>query len=84
MGMSFMRSSILTPKVDVMKQVIEIDVQEKMNDVVVNHYKEVINLKEKVIREALIALGWTPPDEKLSNGAKNTELPQGSIAHEEG
>ena len=32
-----------------------------MDGMVTNHYKEIINLKEKMIRDALIALGWTPP-----------------------
>jgi hypothetical protein len=36
----------------------------KMNDELIRSYTEIINLKEKLIRNALIALGWTPPKEK--------------------
>lgn len=58
---SFESKSIFTPKIDIEKQIIEIDVVDKMNEAIVNHYKEIIDLKEKMIRDALIALGWTPP-----------------------
>lgn len=53
--------TVIKPYVDIEKQTIELDITEKMNEKIVNHYKEIIDLKEKIIREALIKLGWTPP-----------------------
>ena len=61
MGKFFISTSTLSPKIDLLNEKIEIDVLEKMDGMITNHYKEIINLKEKMIRDALIALGWTPP-----------------------
>lgn len=58
---SFISTSTLTPKIDFLNEKIEIDVLVKMDGKITNHYKEIINLKEKMIRDALISLGWTPP-----------------------
>jgi len=61
MEKSFLMTSTFTPKIDILNQKIEIGVVEKMDGMITNHYKEIIDLKEKMIRDALIALGWTPP-----------------------
>lgn len=34
---------------------------ESFNNLRKDHYQLVLDLKEKAVREALIALGWTPP-----------------------
>jgi hypothetical protein len=52
----------VTPRLDVKNQLLELFYLESMDDYVVNGYKEVVDFKEQVIRDALIALGWTPPD----------------------
>lgn len=67
----FLGTTTLSPKVDIINQKIEIDVVEKMNGMIVNHNKEIIDLKENMIRAALIALGWTPPGES-NNGINRT------------
>lgn len=52
------------PRLDRITERLIFDVEEKINDMVVNHYKDVLNFKEKTVKDALIALGWTPPEEK--------------------
>lgn len=61
MEKSFLGTTTLSSKIDILNQKIEIDVVNKMNDMVINHSNEIIDLKEKMIRDALIELGWTPP-----------------------
>jgi hypothetical protein len=61
MEKSFLSTSTFTPKIDILNQKIEIDVVEKMDGIITNHYKEILDLKEKMVRDSLIALGWTPP-----------------------
>jgi hypothetical protein len=61
MEKTFLKTSTFTPKIDILNQKIEIGVVEKMDGTITNHYKEIIDIKEKMIRDALIALGWTPP-----------------------
>lgn len=61
MEKSFMSTSTFTPKIDFLNEKIEIDVLEKMDGMITRHYMEILDLKEKVVRNALIALGWTPP-----------------------
>lgn len=44
----------------------EIRIENKVtgaNGIMKRHYTEIITLKEQKIRDALIALGWTPPKE---------------------
>jgi hypothetical protein len=59
----FMSSTFIKPKIDFEKGIIEIDNEEKFGNMVTRHYKDIINTKEKMIRDALIVLGWTPPKE---------------------
>ncbi len=61
MEKSFLSTTTLSSKIDILNQKIEIDVVNKMDDMVIKHNKEIIDLKEKMIRDALIELGWTPP-----------------------
>ena len=41
---------------------IQLDTLNKITDFASDHYRQIVNLEEKLIREALEALGWTPPD----------------------
>lgn len=52
------------PRLDRSTERLIFDCEEKMNDIVVNHYKDVVNFKEKTVKDSLVALGWTPPEEK--------------------
>lgn len=61
MEKSFLGTTTLSSKIDILNQKIEIDVVNKMNDMVINRSKEIIDIKEKMIWDALIELGWTPP-----------------------
>jgi hypothetical protein len=47
----------VTPFVDFSKETIALDVTSPSGQIA----REVMNLKERAIREGLIALGWTPP-----------------------
>ena len=66
-----MGTTTLSSKIDILNQKIEIDVVNKMDDMVIKHNKEIIDLKEKMIRDALIELGWTPPP--ASNDGFNSD-----------
>ena len=44
-------------------KVITQEVEVTYDGIVFNFYKVVVDTKEKQMREALISLGWTPPDE---------------------
>lgn len=33
------------------------------NDLLAGHYRNVLDTKERMVREALIRLGWTPPSD---------------------
>jgi hypothetical protein len=46
-GKVFLRTSTFTPKIDILNQKIEIGVVEKMDGMITNHYKEIIDLKRK-------------------------------------
>jgi hypothetical protein len=70
---TFIGKTIIKPYVDVENQTIELDIVEKMNEQIVNHHKEIIDIKEKIIRDALIQLGWTPP--VASNNVINPTAP---------
>ena len=51
--------------VDFDKKLLEIDERDYFNNVLSRHVKNVIDTKEKMIRDGLIALGWTPPDDTV-------------------
>ena len=53
-----------TPKIDFTSGNIEfLNAQSDMRGIMHNTHLEIIRTKEKSVREALIALGWTPPPE---------------------
>jgi len=55
-----MKANVITQfNADMIKQHIEYDDQFQMPRH--NMAEEIINLKEQGVRDALIALGWTPP-----------------------
>jgi hypothetical protein len=60
-GETFIGKTTITPSIDPQEQTLSFDVLETMNDKMVNHYKEIVDLKEEAIRKGLMALGWTPP-----------------------
>ena len=47
MEKSFLGTTTLSSKIDILNQKIEIDEVNKMNDMVINHSNEIIDLKEK-------------------------------------
>jgi hypothetical protein len=57
----FTSSIIMKPKIDFEKGTIEIDNKEMFGNMIIRHYKDIINTKEQIIRDSLIVLGWTPP-----------------------
>lgn len=54
----------LTPTVDLEKQLLHMDFQSKFNGIASQISRETVNFKDKCVRQALIALGWTPPKEE--------------------
>jgi hypothetical protein len=53
----------VTTSIDEEAGVIVQDTIQMQGDEVVNHIQHVINTQDDQVREALIALGWTPPEE---------------------
>ena len=55
----------ISPKQDAM----DISIEQTFNGEIIKYHKEIINLKDKALHEALVSLGWTPPDKskQLSN-----------------
>jgi hypothetical protein len=55
----------LTPKVDFDACTVEIEehIASPFDEVIGNYYKTIVNTKDKMIRDGLIALGWTPPED---------------------
>ena len=51
----------LTPIIDKDNQLITIET--KFDGLFKSSYKDIIDLKEKLVRNALIEMGWTPPNE---------------------
>lgn len=54
----------LTPIFDLKKQLLHIDFESKFNGMASQISRETLNFKDQCVRQALIALGWTPPKEK--------------------
>ena len=50
-----------------------------MNDSINKHVVEIINLKDSLVRKALIDLGWTPPPEKTTIHKTTACGPSGTI-----
>jgi Holliday junction resolvasome RuvABC DNA-binding subunit len=67
----------VTTSIDEETGVIVQDTVQMQGDEVVNHIQHVINTQDEQVRQALIALGWTPPETKLVLSAINEK------AHEE-
>jgi hypothetical protein len=51
----------VTTSIDEETGVIVQDTVQMQGDEVVNHIQHVINTQDDQVRQALIALGWTPP-----------------------
>ena len=56
--------TVINSHVDIENQIIELDVVKKIDEMIVNHHKEIMNLKEKAVQDGLIKLGWTPPNSR--------------------
>jgi hypothetical protein len=75
----FISMTTIKPNIDFEKGIIEFDCKNIFNDIVTNHYKEIINTKEEFVKKALIALGWTPPNENNVTGPIITKTCEWSI-----
>ena len=40
-----------------------IAMESEISQTIQNHFKEIVNFKEKTMKQALIKLGWTPPQD---------------------
>lgn len=53
----------IRPHLDIKEQTLEF---ESVTDgLIKQHFTETINFKDECVRKALIALGWTPPEDSL-------------------
>lgn len=71
--METMETTKIKPFLDTENQKLTFDISYiskshfDMHDIVVNHYQQIVDFKDKTIREALIKLGWTPPPTTPNN-----------------
>lgn len=60
--MKYETTTNIIPTMDWKNEILTLDV--KTDGIIEHHFQEIVRFKDKAVREALIALGWTPPKDE--------------------
>jgi hypothetical protein len=64
-----MMTTTLKPSIDLADQVIRVDEitsRDPMDQLLAQHYSTIVRTRDRMVRAALIAMGWTPPAEDIA------------------